>query len=129
MSKLETPLTRWYWSQVGGTLVEEFLLTPRSATSSPRWVDCLIMPDGPRRIADAKDVNVDGREVIVVQTKKGRLRMTLMGQVVFSQKLMYRNYKPRRVRSIALCEEDDDVLRPMLEAFDDVEVVIAPPQC
>jgi hypothetical protein len=66
--------------------------------------------------------------VIVVQTKKGRLRMTLMGQVVFSQKLMYRNYKPRRVRSIALCEEDDDVLRPMLEAFEDVEVVIAPPQ-
>lgn len=128
MSKLETPLTRWYWSQVGGTLVEEFLLTPRSATSSPRWVDGLILPDGPRRIADAKDVNVDGQEVIVVQTKKGRLRMTLMGQVVFSQKLMYRNYKPRRVRSIALCEEDDDVLRPMLEAFDDVEVVIAPPQ-
>jgi hypothetical protein len=41
---------------------------------------------------------------------------------------MYRNYKPRRVRSIALCEEDDDVLRPMLEAFEDVEVVIAPPQ-
>ena len=128
MSKLDTPLTRWYWSQVGGTLVEEFLLTPRSATSSPRWVDGLILPDGPRRIADAKDVNVDGKEVIVVQTKKGRLRMTLMGQVVFSQKLMYRNYKPRRVRSIALCEEDDDVLRPMLEAFDDVEVVIAPPQ-
>jgi hypothetical protein len=128
MSKLETPLTRWYWSQVGGTLVEEFLLTPRSATSSPRWVDGLILPDGPRRIADAKDVNVDGQEVIVVQTKKGRLRMTLMGQVVFSQKLMYRNYKPRRVRSIALCEEDDDVLRPMLEAFEDVEVVIAPPQ-
>ena len=128
MSKLETPLTRWYWSQVGGTLVEEFLLTPRSATSSPRWVDGLILPDGPRRIADAKDVNVDGQEVIVVQTKKGRLRMTLMGQVVFSQKLMYRNYNPRRVRSIALCEEDDDVLRPMLEAFEDVEVVIAPPQ-
>ena len=128
MSKLETPMTRWYWSQVGGTLVEEFLLTPRSATSSPRWVDGLILPEGPHRIAEAEDVNVDGQEVIVVQTKTGRLRMTLMGQVVFSQRLMYLNYEPTRVRSVALCEEEDDVLRPMLEAFEDVEVVIAPHQ-
>lgn len=69
---------------------------------------------------------LSGRDVILVQSKIGRLRMTLMGQVIFSQQLMYRNHEPKRVRSVALCEQDDDVLRPMLEAFDDVEVVIAP---
>jgi len=126
MSKLETPMTRWYWAQVGGTLVEEFPLTPKSATSSPRWVDGLILPDGPHLVADAGDVAVDGQDVILVQTKVGRLGMYLMGQVVFSQKLMYLNYEPKRVRSVALCERDDDVLRPMLEAFEDVEVVIVP---
>jgi hypothetical protein len=39
VSKLETPITRWYWSQIGGTLVEEFPLTPRTKSSSGRWVD------------------------------------------------------------------------------------------
>jgi hypothetical protein len=78
--------------------------------------------------ADADEVSVDGQEVIVVQTKVGRLGMYLMGQVVFSQQLMYRTYKPARVRSVALCERDDDVLRPMLEAFEDIEIVIAPLQ-
>ena len=47
MSKLETPITRWYWSTVGGTLVEGFPLTRQSPTSAGRWVDGLILPDGP----------------------------------------------------------------------------------
>jgi hypothetical protein len=49
-----------------------------------------------------------------------------MGQAVFSQQLMFRTYSPSRVTSVALCTRDDDVLRPMLEAFDDIIVVIAP---
>ena len=49
-----------------------------------------------------------------------------MGQAVFSQQLMIRTYNPRRVISVALCTQDDDVLRPMLEAFDDIIVVVAP---
>ena len=126
VSKLETPITRWYWSQVGGTLVEEFPLTPPSGTSGGRWVDGLIVPDGPNRIAKTEEVDVDGKEVVLVQTKKARLGMYLMGQAVFSQQLMFRTYSPRRVTSVALCTRDDDVLRPMLEAFDDIIVVIAP---
>ena len=126
MSKLETPITRWYWSQVGGTLVEEFPLTPRSGTSGGRWVDGLILPDGPNRMAKAEEVDVDGKDVVLVQTKATRLGMYLMGQALFSPQLMNRTYSPRRVVSVALCTQDDDVLRQMLEAFDDVIVVIAP---
>ena len=126
VSKLETPITRWYWSQVGGTLVEEFPLTPRSDTAGGRWVDGLILPDGPNRMAKTEEVDVDGQEVVLVQTKATRLGMYLMGQAVFSQQLMIRTYSPRRVISVALCTKDDDVLRPMLEAFDDIIVVIAP---
>jgi hypothetical protein len=32
MSKLETPMTRWYWHQVGGTLIEEFCAVRRSGS-------------------------------------------------------------------------------------------------
>lgn len=126
MSKLETPMTRWYWKQVGGTLIEEFLLTPRTKTSSARWVDGLIILDGKPEIVNGRDMSIEGKHVISVQTKVGRLGMYLMGQVVFSQQLLYRNYAPERVTSVALCHSDDDVLRPMLEALDDVEVVFAP---
>jgi hypothetical protein len=31
MSKHETPMTRWYWQQVGGTLIEEFVAAQGSA--------------------------------------------------------------------------------------------------
>ena len=127
MSKRETPLTRWYWSQVGGTLVEEFRLTGRTATSSARWVDGLILPNGPHRIAKAGEVSVDDQDVILVQTKKGRLGMYTMGQALFSKELMERNYSPRTVRSVALVEAYDDVLGPMLEAHEGLAVVVAPP--
>ncbi|MDX1748119.1 MAG: hypothetical protein R3324_19470 [Halobacteriales archaeon] len=72
------------------------------------------------------EVTVDDREVVLVQTKATRLGMYLMGQALFSQKLMYKNYNPSRVISVALCTRDDEVLRPMLEAFQDVRVVVAP---
>lgn len=29
MSRRETPMTRWYWKQVGGTLIEEFCVVER----------------------------------------------------------------------------------------------------
>ena len=67
-----------------------------------------------------------GKKSVLVQTKANRLGMYLMGQAVFSQQLMIRTYDPRRVISVALCTQDDDVLRPMLEAFDDIIVVVAP---
>ena len=39
MSKRETPMTRWYWRQVGGTLCEEFLAVPGSKTAGQRLLD------------------------------------------------------------------------------------------
>lgn len=119
-------MTHWYWSQIGGTLVEEFPLTPRSKTSAGRWVDGLILPDGANRQATPGEVDLDGKEVVLVQTKARRLGMYLMGQALFSQKLMYRTYTPSRAISVALCTKDDEVLRPMLEAFEHVKVVVAP---
>ncbi len=70
---------------------------------------------------------MDDQDVILVQTKKGRLGMYTMGQALFSKELMERNYSPRTVQSVALVEEYDDVLGPMLEAHDGLAVVVAPP--
>ena len=124
MSRLETPITRAYWRRVGGTLVEEFPLVQRGGGHAPRWIDALIFPNGEHRIAKASEVEIDGADVIVVQTKAGRLGMYLMGQAVFSRQLMLTRFTPASVRSIALCTRDDAVLRPLLLAFPGVEIVI-----
>lgn len=125
MSKNETPLTRWYWDQIGGLLIEEFPLVHRSVTNAPRYADAVIVLNEPKSICPTTHINLANKDIIVVQTKATRLGMYLMGQCLFSLELM-RAHKPRSVRSVALCARDDSVLRPLLESFDGCEVVIAP---
>ena len=125
MSKLETPMTRWYWHQVGGTLIEEFPAVRRSQDQGQRLMDGVIVLDGDFSIAHWRDVELKGRDIVVVQAKRDRLGMYLMGQAVFSAELM-KPFEPRNVRSVALCERYDAVLGPLLEQYPDVEVVLYP---
>jgi hypothetical protein len=112
MSKHETPMTHWYWQQVGGTLIEEFVAVKGSATCGRRVLDGVIIRDGQCTIARQSEVSLEGKDIIVIQTKASRLGMYLMGQAFFSAQLIQR-YKPRSVVSVALCGQDDAVLRPL----------------
>lgn len=123
MSKHETPLTRWYWRQVGGLLIEEFPLVRGLKESAPRFLDGLIVFGEETAISGNRDFPIEGRDVVAIQTKASRLGMYLMGQCVFSLELVKR-LNPRSARSVALCTADDSVLRPMLEAFEGCEVVV-----
>lgn len=123
MSLKETPLTRWYWQQVGGLLIEEYPILKAGLGVSPRYLDGLIVLGEESRISEVRDFRVEGRDVIVVQTKASRLGMYLMGQCLFSRDLVMR-LNPKSVTSIALCTEDDSVLRPLLEAHEGCKVVV-----
>lgn len=125
MSKLETPMIRWYWEQIGGTLCEEFRAVRRSATYGQRLLDGVIIPNGPRTAVHWRDASLKNRDVVVVQAKASRLGMYLMGQTLFSAQLLA-PFGPRSVRSVALCRNDDSVLRPLLEAYPGMEVVVVP---
>jgi hypothetical protein len=127
MSKLETPMTRWYWHQVGGTLVEEFCAVRRSPTCGIRLLDGVIVKGGEFRIARQSEVAIEGKDIIVVQTKAERLGMYLMGQAFCSAQLMKR-FRPRSVESVALVAQDDDVLRPLFEQYEGMRVVVCPPE-
>jgi hypothetical protein len=116
-------MTRWYWSQVGGLLIEEFMVVTRGDRQARRLVDGLIVLGEEQRIASEKSLDIAGRDVIVIQAKNRRLGMPLMGQCLFSRDLV-RELGPSSVRSIALCTRDDVVLRPLLEAHEGCEVVI-----
>ena len=64
---------------------------------------------------------IEGVDIIVVQPKVGRLGMHLLGQALFSRELM-RNFAPESLRTVAICEQDDEVLRRMAERYG-IEIV------
>ena len=43
MSTHETPMVRWYWDQVGGTLIEDFIAVKREGDRGQRLLDAVIM--------------------------------------------------------------------------------------
>ena len=126
MSLNETPMTLWYWEQIGGTLIEEFLVVPAANGQGRRVLDAVIILGGPKKRLDpGSKANLEGEDVVVVQTKNTRLGMSLMGQTLFSAELV-KPFKPRSIRSVALCREADLVLQPLLEAYSGCEVVVCP---
>ena len=122
MSKHETPLTSRFWKSVGGTLIEEFPAVKRTDSNSKRLMDGVIILHEETRIAKASEVDLEGKDIIVVQTKVNRLGMYLMGQALFSKELM-KNFKPRSIRTVAICGKDDSVMRDLSEQFG-IEVVV-----
>lgn len=52
--------------------------------------------------------------------------MNLLGQTLFSQLLLYRNYEPAHVDAVALCRNDEDVLHELAVTFPDLTIVTVP---
>lgn len=125
MNKNEIPMTRWYWKQVGGTLVEEFIAVHKGADRGKRVLDAIILPSEEFRIAKQYEVSIEGKDVVVVQTKAKRLGMGLLGQALFSAQLV-QCFHPRSVLTVALCSKDDAVLRPLFEKYPGMKVVVCP---
>ncbi|MFT4261352.1 MAG: hypothetical protein ACMXX9_02890 [Candidatus Woesearchaeota archaeon] len=124
MSKKETPLTRKYWQEIGGTLIEEFLMVPKGKNNGARLIDAIIIPNEETKILNQKEINLKGKDIIAVQTKANRLGMYLMGQTLFSEQLLKKYHNPKSIVSVALCTKDDSVLRPLLEKYQNIKVII-----
>ena len=92
-------------------------------TQGKRHVDGLIVLGEPTSRTGPINFDLQGRDVIVIQTKASRLGMYLMGQCLFSRDLVM-GLGARSVRSIALCTKDDRTLRPLLEKYHGCEVVV-----
>jgi hypothetical protein len=118
-------MTGWYWQQVGGTLIEEFVAVEGTSLCGRRVLDGLMILDGEFRMAPQSAVSLAGQDVIVIQTKASRLGMYLMGQACLSAQLIQR-FNPRSVAFVALCNQDDTVLRPLFEPYPNMQVVVCP---
>ena len=131
MSKNETPMTRWFWREVlkRGTLIEEYVAVEEAADGSnaPRYMDGLVILDGPFEISNDVRRDIADKDVVVIQSKNKRLGMYLMGQTLFSRDLILAK-GAKSVRSVAVCRKDDKVMRPLLLAHDSIEVHFCPPE-
>ena len=129
MSKHETPMTRWYWQHVlkQGTLIEEYVAVDKAGDDSNarRLMDGLVIMSGPFEISDDVHQNITDKDVVIIQSKNKRLGMSLMGQTLFSRGLILKK-KPKSVRSVALCREDDKEMHALLLAHPGIEVYICP---
>jgi len=118
-------MTRWFWESVGGLLVEEFQMVKREPGIAPRYADGVIILNRPSAISSRTDIEIQGCDVIVIQTKAGRLGMHLLGQTLFSLQLV-QLLKPATARAVAVCAEDDLLMRRLLESHQRCSVAIYP---
>ena len=124
MSKHETWRTRQYWRSTGGLLIEEFTaISPnRRQETGKRLIDGVIVLQEPDAIQTGGYYDFAGKDIIVVQTKAGRLGMYLMGQAFFSREIM-RRYHPNSIKTVAICGKADSEMELLCGEFD-IDVVV-----
>lgn len=123
MNKNETWMVIKYWNKVGGTLIEEFPIVKGNDMRGKRFLDGLVILDTKKqRLPRGTEISVKGKDIVILQAKNRRLGMPLMGQTLFSKRLIEK-LKPKSAKSVALCTKDDVMLRQMLEKFKECEVV------
>ena len=106
-----------YWNERAHseTLISEFIAVRGGGDRGRRSIDAVIVHDGKSRWlrnSDYSPKEIAGKEITVIQAKLGRLGMNLLGQALFSKELMQK-FRPRCIKTIALCEDSDAVLAPL----------------
>src|SRR4051812_26445165 len=95
-SEKETAMIEKYFREreaPRGTLVYEYPCVARGAANSGRWIDAIVLIDEPtdqdeRIIGEGDECPaVEGKRIIVIQAKR-QFGMSLMGQALFSMRLM-----------------------------------------
>ena len=130
MSLLETRQTREYWDALGvGTLYEELpVVDAIHGRQSRRPVDGIVVLGGPHILAESHHgVSLDDENVVVIQTKATLLNPYVFGQGLFSADLVRLRWRPRSVRSVVICAENDPDLRPVIDTYADLAVVTIEP--
>jgi hypothetical protein len=124
VSKHETPLTRGYWEEIGGTLIEEYCAVRKTPTTGRRLIDGVIITDGEHGIQRGGWPSLTGHDVVCVQSKLNAT-MSLVGQAIFTPKLLCESWHPRSIRTVAIYHRDDPILTEIMKQYG-VECRIVP---
>jgi hypothetical protein len=111
-----------YWDSVGGLLIEEFIAVRGNKDQGTRPVDGVIVLGEEKKIFEGNTYDISGKDVIVIQTKKERIGMYLLGQAYFS-KFLIEKHKPKSIKSVAICGRNDKVMQELADQHG-VEIVV-----
>ena len=124
MSLHETWRTRKYWKTIGGLLIEEYVAVDGNKEQGRRPIDGIIVLGEKKAIHSGNKFDLKGKDVIVIQTKKGRIGMNLLGQAYFS-KFLIKKHSPRSIKTVAICGRNDKVMAEFAEKHE-VEIIVYP---
>lgn len=118
-SRAESDVIEAVWKEIGGELVEEFVVpTIPGNRSRAREIDAVFAVDGPpQRHAARTPLDLRGRDVVVCQAKAGQLDLGVLGQTLFAAKLIEREHAPRSLRLIAAAVKPNPLLEPLLDSY------------
>jgi hypothetical protein len=126
MSLHESWRTRLFWEKAGGMLIEEFVVVRRSKHIARRLIDAVIVLNEKKQLYSNNEYNISGKDVIVIQTKSGRLGMYLLGQAYFS-KVLIKQHNPKSIRVVVICGKSDLAMEE-LALQENIEVIVIPEQ-
>jgi hypothetical protein len=119
----EKPLTEAYWSRLGeGLLVPEFCAVEKDGERRAfRGLDGIVLLGEPARTvpkvkdgggAERRALDLNGRDVVIIQRKATYLNPWLFGQALMSMDLIRARWRPSSLHSALVCAFDDPELRP-----------------
>jgi hypothetical protein len=118
-SSAESDVIHAVWEEIGGELVEEFVvpIIP-GQLSRARHIDGVFAVDGPRRWHPARtSLALRGRDIAVCQAKAGQLDLGVLGQTLFAAELIQREHAPRSMRLIAAAVQPNPSIEHLLESY------------
>lgn len=117
MSYNERLILPKYLAIVGGRLYKDVKIGKRTQTSSPRWIDAVLIPgDGDDKQdldwkTEAEDFaeRIAGRNVEVLEAKR-RLNRSVIGQVIVAEHLLKIEHETTETTPVVVCDEGDELL-------------------
>ena len=118
-SRAESDVIRAVWKEIGGELIEEFVVpTIPGDRSRARETNGVFAIDGPTQCLPARTpLPLYGRGVVVCQAKAGQLDLGVLGQTLFAAKLIEREHAPRSLRLIAAAVKPNPLIEHLLESY------------
>jgi len=118
-SSAESDVVHAVWDEIGGALVEEFVVpTIPGQRSRARQIDGVFAVDGPRQWLPARTpLALHGRDVVICQAKAGQLDQGVLGQTLFAAELIQREHTPRSVRLIAAAVRPNPLIERLLTSY------------
>ncbi len=103
-------------------MIEEFIAVQRNPDQAIRLIDGVIVLWEETMIHSGRTYDIKDKDVVIIQTKGGRIGMYLLGQAYFSR-LLIEKLQPKSVRIVAICGKGDKVIEQLAQDHG-IEVVI-----